>query len=82
MAIQAPNQFPEGTRRCIVRSSTHQELEAKVLELMLQGWVRDGNVAVAKPVAPDEPPYLAQAMIKHRMAGADSTAPTSPVSDG
>ncbi|HWA11144.1 MAG TPA: hypothetical protein VG838_17005 [Opitutaceae bacterium] len=48
----------------ILTSYSRQQLEAKVLELMREGWQRLGDIAVAKPVAATEPPYLTQMMVK------------------
>jgi tRNA G37 N-methylase Trm5 len=59
----------ESPRRRILTSVSRQHLEAKVLELMLQGWEREGDIAVAKSVVESEPPYLSQAMVQIREKG-------------
>jgi hypothetical protein len=59
-----PPEGAEPPRHRILTSHSGQQLEAKVLELMLQGWVRLGDIAVAKSVIDSEPPYLTQAMIQ------------------
>lgn len=54
----------EHPRRCILRSRSGPELDAKVRELLQKGWEREGDVAMAKSVVKSEPPYLCQAMIQ------------------
>ncbi len=53
----------EHPRRCILRSRSSPDLEAKVRELLMKGWERNGDVAMAKSVVKAEPPYLCQAMV-------------------
>lgn len=57
---------PVNPRRRILTSHTRQQLEAKVIELMLQGWERVGDIGMAKSVVDSEPPYLSQAMVQVR----------------
>jgi hypothetical protein len=61
---ELPPQLTRRPRHCQLTSSNRQQLEAKVLELILQGWIRVGEIAVAKSVIDSEPPYLCQAMVE------------------
>ena len=53
-------------RQRILTALTLVELEAKVAMLLLEGWERSGEVALAKSVVENEPPYLSQVLIKGR----------------
>lgn len=57
----------ENPRHRILTSHSRQQLEMKVLELMLQGWERVGDIGMAKSVIDSEPPYLSQAMVQVRI---------------
>jgi hypothetical protein len=57
---------PQNPRRRILTSPSRQQLEAKVMQLMVQGWERVGDIATAKSVIDSEPPYLSQAMVQIR----------------
>ena len=62
------NSGSQNPRHCILTSDSLQHLETKVLELLLQGWERVGDIAVAKSVVDSEPPYFTQAMVQIRAA--------------
>ena len=62
----AQTESPKNPRRRILTSDSRQQLEAKVIGLMLQGWERVGDIAVAKSVIDSEPPYLSQVMVQVR----------------
>ena len=47
-------------------STSKQQLEGKVLELVIRGWERVGDVAVAKSVIDSEPAYFSQVMVQVR----------------
>jgi len=70
-ALHMDDNPPQGIgspRRRILTSDSRQRLEAKVIALTLQGWEREGDVAIAKSVIDSEPPYVSQAMIQARKA--------------
>jgi hypothetical protein len=69
MVDHPPISAPENPRHRILTSHSRQHLEAKVLELLLQGWERVGDIAVAKSVIDSEPAYFSQAMVQVRLAG-------------
>jgi hypothetical protein len=63
MGEESPQRI-ENIRRRILTSHSRQQLEAKVIELLLEGWEREGDIAVAKSVIDSEPSYLCQAMVQ------------------
>lgn len=63
---EAKGQGPNEPRRRILTSTSKQQLEGKVLELVIRGWERVGDVAVAKSVIDSEPAYFSQVMVQVR----------------